>query len=55
MMRTSRNVTIGVIVTVALATTRWAASADPVRAERTDRAPRPAAAVLDWNQIFIDT
>ena len=61
MTRTSRNVMVGLLVTVGLA----GASSDSlqaqdharVSAENQDRTgtPGPASEVLDWNQIFIDT
>jgi hypothetical protein len=46
MTRTSRNLTVGVIVTLALAGIGWTASADQAQSSQE---------VLDWNQIFIDT
>jgi hypothetical protein len=71
MTRTSRNVTVGLVVTLGLAGIGWTASADHAQsspvvsrdqdvtqllAERADRAGRRIdSAVLDWNQIFIDT
>ena len=45
MTRTSRNVAVGMIVTVGLAGIGRTASADQAQASE----------VLDWNQIFIDT
>jgi len=59
MTRTFRNVTVGAIVTLALAGIGWTASADQAEfsAERADRGRSGpiASEVLDWNQIFIDT
>ena len=46
MTRTSRNLTVGLIVAVGLAGIGWTASADQ---------QRTASEVLEWNQIFIDT
>ena len=46
MTRTSRNLTVGLIVAVGLAGIGWTASADQ---------RRTASEVLEWNQIFIDT
>jgi hypothetical protein len=56
MKRTSRNLTVGLIVTVGLAAIGWRGTAQAT-AERSDRAggQRAASEVLDWNQIFIDT
>jgi hypothetical protein len=47
MMRTSRTLTVGLIVTLGLAGMGLGASADPTR---TMESP-----VLEWNQIFVDT
>jgi hypothetical protein len=71
MARTSRNLMVGLIVTVGLAGIGWIASTDPgqpwsvilqaqdhaqVTAENPDRTRRRTGSeVLDWNQIFIDT
>ena len=46
MMRTSRNLTVGLIVTLALAGIERRASADQ---------SQTPTQVLEWNQIFIDT
>ena len=63
MMRTSRSLMVGLIVTVGLAGIRWAGGIlhaqdhAQVPAESPDRAERrrTASEVLEWNQIFIDT
>lgn len=71
MMRTSRNVTVGLVVTLGLATIGWTVSADQVQSSTgvlrdQDAADAPsesgdggrrhvASEVLDWNQILIDT
>ena len=63
MTRTSRNLMVGLIVTVGLAGIRWtgvilrAKDHAQVPAENSDRNRRRGVAseVLDWNQIFIDT
>src|SRR6202035_2307890 len=63
MTRTSRNVMVGLIVTVGLVGIRWtgvilrAQDHAQVPAENPDRTGRrgTASEVLDWNQIFIDT
>src|SRR5947207_15851210 len=46
MMRTSRNLTVGLIVTLALAGIERRASADQ---------SQTPTQVVEWNQIFIDT
>src|SRR3954470_15316432 len=46
MTRTLRSLTVGVIVTFALAGIGWTASAEQAQSRQE---------VLDWNQIFIDT
>ena len=48
MTRTSRHVTVGLIVTLALAGIGLNASADQTQTSRESQ-------VLEWNQIFIDT
>ena len=54
MTRTSRSVTVGLIVTVGLAARRTVSDAgEPGRSARSD--DDRASEVLDWNQIFIDT
>ena len=71
MMRTSRNVMVGLLVTVGLAGVGWTVSADPAQSssgilqaqahalasvENADPSGRRTGSeVLDWNQIFIDT
>jgi hypothetical protein len=61
MTRTSRSLTVGLIVTVALAGSGWTASADHVQSSPAIVPDQVAAEratvseVLDWNQIFIDT
>ena len=69
MTRTSRNVTVGVMLIAGLAGAGWTASAGQVqspavvlsdqdaalaRADGEERSGRPSE-VLDWNQIFIET
>ena len=63
MTRTSRNLMVGLIVTVGLVGIRWtgvilrAQDHAQVPAENSDRNRRRGipSEVLDWNQIFIDT
>ena len=60
MTRTSRNLMVGVIVTVGLAGVGRTAFAGQTQApavipEVQDHARIPASEVLDWNQIFIET
>ena len=62
MTRTSRNVTVGLIVTLVLAGIGWTASAEQTQGstaagENPDRigGRRTGLEVLEWNQIFIDT
>ena len=69
MTRTSRNVTVGLIVTLGLAGVGWTVSADQVQSLTLPEADAAQARltneiageddtrseVLDWNQIFIDT
>jgi hypothetical protein len=65
MARTSRNVTVRLMVTVGLAGIGWSAFADQLRPSSSDEVQaeseerpgrrRIASEVLDWNQIFIDT
>ena len=54
MARTSRNLTVGLIVTVGLAGTGRTTSRAKLR-DLPSPGRRPASEVLDWNQIFIDT
>ncbi len=70
MTRTSRNVTVGLVVTLGLAGVGWTVSADQVQsltlpeADAAQASPdngdrgrgqHAASEVVDWNQIFIDT
>jgi hypothetical protein len=52
MTRTSRNARAAVIATVALAVGGWTAYADHPQSSTTRRTP---SAVLEWNQIFVET